>query len=148
MKKCAICKKTSTLVQSLVKLRGKYNPTAKRRKYPNLQWTRLPSSGKRVLACNMGVLHGDSRYKARQPFKDYLAIPVVFHAELSLRLLQVVHCDKLTNNARAGERVLFYKEDICPRRPVTAYADAERARSEQLPFKLVLYPQDIAWRLV
>jgi len=34
----------------LNKLRGKYNPTAKKRKYPNLQWVRLPS-GKRVLAC-------------------------------------------------------------------------------------------------
>jgi len=34
----------------LVKLRGKYNPTQKVRKYPNLQWTRL-LDGKRVLAC-------------------------------------------------------------------------------------------------
>jgi len=32
------------------KLRGKYNPTPKKRKYPNLQYTRL-SNGKRVLAC-------------------------------------------------------------------------------------------------
>jgi hypothetical protein len=35
---------------TLVKLRGKYNPTAKVRKYPNLQWARTPE-GKRVLAC-------------------------------------------------------------------------------------------------
>jgi len=49
-KQCAICKKGSIMVQKLVKLRGKYNPTCKRRKYPNLQWVRLPS-GKRVLAC-------------------------------------------------------------------------------------------------
>ena len=32
-----------------VKLRGKYNPTQKVRRYPNLQWTRL--NGKRILAC-------------------------------------------------------------------------------------------------
>lgn len=49
-KQCAICGKSSILVQKRVKLRGKYNPTIKKRKYPNLQWTRL-SSGKRVLAC-------------------------------------------------------------------------------------------------
>jgi len=49
-KVCAICKKKSTMVWKLKKLRGKYNPTTKKRKYPNLQWVRLPS-GKRVLAC-------------------------------------------------------------------------------------------------
>ena len=38
------------MVWRLKKLRGKYNPTIKKRKYPNLQWVRLPS-GKRVLAC-------------------------------------------------------------------------------------------------
>jgi len=32
------------------KLRGKYNPTAKKRKYPNLQWVRL-ADGKRIKAC-------------------------------------------------------------------------------------------------
>ncbi len=32
------------------KLRGKYNPTGKKRKYPNLQWVRL-DNGKRVKAC-------------------------------------------------------------------------------------------------
>ncbi len=49
-KQCAICEKRSIMVQKRVKLRGKYNPTIKKRKYPNLQWVRLPS-GKRVLAC-------------------------------------------------------------------------------------------------
>lgn len=51
---CTICEKTSSVGNTLVKLRGKYNPTAKVRKYPNLQWTRLMSgknAGKRVLAC-------------------------------------------------------------------------------------------------
>ena len=53
-KTCAICGKHSVMGVTLVKLRGKYNPTAKVRKYPNLQWVRLPSgknAGKRVLAC-------------------------------------------------------------------------------------------------
>ena len=47
---CSICGKKSGMSWSLIKLRGKYNPTQKIRKYPNLQWTRL-ASGKRVLAC-------------------------------------------------------------------------------------------------
>jgi len=36
--------------RSRKKLRGKYNPTEKTKKYPNLQWTRL-LAGKRVKAC-------------------------------------------------------------------------------------------------
>ena len=47
---CAVCNKTSTMVWHRVKLRGKFNPTIKRRKHPNLQWVRL-ASGKRVKAC-------------------------------------------------------------------------------------------------
>jgi ribosomal protein L28 len=47
---CSICGKKSAMGVTLVKLRGKYNPTKKSRKYPNLQWLRLPD-GKRVLAC-------------------------------------------------------------------------------------------------
>jgi ribosomal protein L28 len=49
-KQCAICKKKYTLVWRRLKLRGKYNPTIKRKQKPNLQWVRLPS-GKKVLAC-------------------------------------------------------------------------------------------------
>jgi len=49
-KVCEICGKKSTMVTVRKKLRGKYNPTTKKRKYPNLQWVRLPS-GKRVKAC-------------------------------------------------------------------------------------------------
>jgi ribosomal protein L28 len=49
-KQCSICGKGSIMVQRLTKLRGKYNPTIKKRKYPNLQWMKL-ASGKRVLAC-------------------------------------------------------------------------------------------------
>ena len=49
-KHCAICDKKSELVWSLSKLRGKYNRTTKKRKYPNLQWVTL-KSGKKVRAC-------------------------------------------------------------------------------------------------
>ena len=47
---CTICQKKSGMSWTLVKLRGKYNPTKKERKYTNLQWVRL-FNGKRVLAC-------------------------------------------------------------------------------------------------
>ena len=53
-KVCAICGKKSAMGVTLVKLRGKYNPTSKVRKKPNLQWVRLThgkDAGKRVLAC-------------------------------------------------------------------------------------------------
>ncbi|MBI1971518.1 MAG: hypothetical protein HYS52_01555 [Candidatus Wildermuthbacteria bacterium] len=49
-KSCAICGKTFNIAWRLVKLRGKYNPTTKRKQRPNLQWTRL-FSGERVRAC-------------------------------------------------------------------------------------------------
>jgi ribosomal protein L28 len=47
---CPICGKKTLMVWKRVKLRGRYNPTTKTRKKPNLQWTKLPS-GKRVKAC-------------------------------------------------------------------------------------------------
>ena len=47
---CTICKKHSAMGVTLVKLRGKYNPTARVRKYPNLQWVRI-SPTKRIEAC-------------------------------------------------------------------------------------------------
>jgi len=49
-KQCAICGKKGMMVVKRRKLRGKFNPTTKRRKYPNLQWVRL-ISGKKILAC-------------------------------------------------------------------------------------------------
>ncbi len=61
VKKCTICGKSSRVFGKRKKLRGKYNPTTKRRKYPNLQWVRIPEDikkekykpfrGKRILAC-------------------------------------------------------------------------------------------------
>ena len=47
---CQICGKKGVVIQKRKKLRGKYNPTVKVRKYPNLQWVHL-SNGKRVKAC-------------------------------------------------------------------------------------------------
>lgn len=58
---CEICGKGSMLLTPRNKLRGKYNPTDKKRKYPNLQWVILParqsfsgggaSDKKRIKAC-------------------------------------------------------------------------------------------------
>ena len=60
-KECAICKKGSRVFGKRIKLRGKYNPTNKIRKYPNLQWFLVPEdvklkkykpfAGKRIKAC-------------------------------------------------------------------------------------------------
>lgn len=60
-KQCIICAKSSTMVGHRVKLRGKYNPTIRRRKYPNIQWVYIPVgitksaykefAGKRIKAC-------------------------------------------------------------------------------------------------
>ncbi len=50
MKQCELCGKGSIMRAARKKLRGNYNPTPKKRKYPNLQKTRL-ASGQRVLAC-------------------------------------------------------------------------------------------------
>lgn len=47
--KCPQCKKGSRMVNRRVLLRGHYNPTGKRRKYPNLQWSRV--DGKRIKIC-------------------------------------------------------------------------------------------------
>ncbi|MEK7452870.1 MAG: hypothetical protein AAB614_01410 [Patescibacteria group bacterium] len=48
-RKCLICEKTSKMNTVLVKLRGKYNPTTKRRKYPNIQWMTIGKD--RIRAC-------------------------------------------------------------------------------------------------
>jgi len=47
---CEICKKKSMMGRQYKKLMSKYNPTPKKRKYPNLQKITL-SNGKKVLAC-------------------------------------------------------------------------------------------------
>ncbi|MCU0653597.1 MAG: hypothetical protein MUD10_05060 [Candidatus Pacebacteria bacterium] len=48
---CAICGKQGMMTWSRVRLRAtKYNPTAKRKQFPNLQSTTTPS-GEKVTAC-------------------------------------------------------------------------------------------------
>ncbi|MCD6283672.1 50S ribosomal protein L28 [bacterium] len=49
-KRCPICGKKPMITVDRKKLRGHYNPTGKRRKYPNLQWVRL-ANGKRIKIC-------------------------------------------------------------------------------------------------
>jgi ribosomal protein L28 len=61
MKRCKICAKKRNLARRLNKLRGKYNPSLKRKQKPNLQWVKIPIeikkpvfkdfAGKRILAC-------------------------------------------------------------------------------------------------
>ncbi len=50
MRQCEICGKGSQVVGHRVKLRGHFNPTIKRRKYPNLQKAVTPD-GRKVVAC-------------------------------------------------------------------------------------------------
>ena len=57
MRMCTICGKGSIMAGKRKLLRGHYNLTKTERKYPNLQWVRLPASaevganGKRVKGC-------------------------------------------------------------------------------------------------
>jgi len=61
-RQCQICEKKRKIVWRRKKLRGKYNPTAKRAQQPNLQWAEVPLgfkkepfkkfAGKRVLLCS------------------------------------------------------------------------------------------------
>jgi len=47
---CPICKKVSGFRIKHVLLRGHYNPTAKQKQHPNLQWLTV-APGKRIKAC-------------------------------------------------------------------------------------------------
>jgi len=57
MTSCLLCGKQSQMEWKRKLLRGNYNPTHKRRKYPNLQWVKLYYSkngipaGSRIKAC-------------------------------------------------------------------------------------------------
>ncbi len=46
-RECKICGKKGMLVNRRKKLRGKYNPTGKRRQKPNLQKVKIPENVKR-----------------------------------------------------------------------------------------------------
>lgn len=58
---CPICQKKGVLTFRRIKLRGKFNPTTKVRKKPNLQWFLVPKdikerkwkefAGKRIKVC-------------------------------------------------------------------------------------------------
>jgi len=60
-RECQICGKTSHPFKKRLKLRGKYNPSTKTRRHPNLQWLTVPENtkrkafkpfaGKRIRAC-------------------------------------------------------------------------------------------------
>jgi ribosomal protein L28 len=60
-KECTICGKSSSMGRQYKKLISRYNPSPKKRKYPNLQWVTVPVetvkkkykefAGKRILAC-------------------------------------------------------------------------------------------------
>ena len=41
---CVLCNKGSIMMGTRMLLRGKYNPTKRSRKYPNLQWATLSVS--------------------------------------------------------------------------------------------------------
>lgn len=51
MRQCALCGKKSKMGTSRKLLRGHYNPVNRERKYPNLQWLRIPGKSGRILAC-------------------------------------------------------------------------------------------------
>lgn len=45
MRQCELCGKGSIMRGQRIKLRGNYNPTDKKRKYPNLQSTKVLGRG-------------------------------------------------------------------------------------------------------
>lgn len=61
---CTICGKKTQMVWKLRKLRGKYNPTAKSRKYPNLQWVTLPAGTKIKQGEKTTILKTEKKVKA------------------------------------------------------------------------------------
>lgn len=48
-RKCSICGKGYSVRTTWKKVKSKYDPVNKRRKYPNLQWVTI--DGKRIKAC-------------------------------------------------------------------------------------------------
>jgi len=47
--KCPQCGKKPIMSTTRILLRGHYNPTAKSKRYPNLQWAKI--AGKRIKIC-------------------------------------------------------------------------------------------------
>lgn len=61
-RKCYFCGKKYKIVNRRIKLRGKYNPTTKRKQKANLQWFKL-SSNKKVLACTKCIKRKTKKVK-------------------------------------------------------------------------------------
>ena len=57
MKTCPTCGKGTTMAAKRNLLRGKYNPTPKTRRYPNLQWATFPN-GERLKICASCIKKG------------------------------------------------------------------------------------------
>lgn len=57
MRKCAICGKGSIVRGGRKKLRGRYNPTPKKRKYPNLQGAKVHGVRKKICTSCLKKLH-------------------------------------------------------------------------------------------
>ena len=49
-KRCSVCGKKYSVRVKWKKIKSKYDPVSKKRKYPNLQWATL-DNGKRIKAC-------------------------------------------------------------------------------------------------
>ncbi len=70
-RKCTICEKKSVMASQRKKLMSKYNPTPKKRKYPNLQLLRVPLdvkkpaykkyAGQKIVACTKCIKTLDKR---------------------------------------------------------------------------------------
>jgi len=57
MKTCPTCGKGTNMSAKRNLLRGKYNPTSKTRRYPNLQWATFPG-GERLKICASCIKKG------------------------------------------------------------------------------------------
>ncbi|MCK6462794.1 MAG: hypothetical protein L6Q29_03180 [Candidatus Pacebacteria bacterium] len=57
MKQCPTCGKGTIMADKRNLLRGKYNPTGKTRRYPNLQWATFPD-GNRQKICAKCIKKG------------------------------------------------------------------------------------------
>lgn len=70
-KECEICGKSSSMGGSYYKLISRYNPSPKKRKYPNLQKVTVPENptnkkfkdfaGKKILACTKCIKSLDKK---------------------------------------------------------------------------------------
>ena len=62
-KQCTICQKKSAMGRQYKKLMSKYNPTPKKRKYPNLQSVKIPAGIKKPAYSDSRSIYRLRRYK-------------------------------------------------------------------------------------